>query len=228
MSTRADYGRLVIVAALCALTIACAPRVVRSTRFASQPVQQRLLALPRIWVAGFVANDNREVDLNPETVRLIRQALTMRSGASIVEAAPLTIDGQARFADAAFWRQRAEEHGFPLIVTGSLRLLLAPTKIEQRGKRTVYLARAGRVLDATVVIIDGPSGTVLSTQQLPRRMRYGDGRTASGLGLFFEMMEEGVHDWLTAISAAPAVLLETASPALAPIQATGTSALPSR
>ena len=198
-------GRLVIVATLCGLTIGCAPRVVRATRFASQPVQQRLLALPRIWVAGFVTNDNREVDLNPEAVRLIRQALTMGSGASIVEAEPVAIDSEARFTDGAFWRQRGEEHGFPLIVTGSLRLLLAPAKIEQRGKRTVYLTNAGRVLYATIVIIDGPSGNVLSTQRLPSRMRYGNGRTASGLGLFFEMMEDGVRDWLMAISAAPIV-----------------------
>ena len=42
-------------------------------RSVSQPVQQRLLTFPRIWVAGFVVDRNREVDLNTETVRLLRQ-----------------------------------------------------------------------------------------------------------------------------------------------------------
>ena len=126
-----------------------------------------------------------------------------RTGASVVTADPLAIDSDARFADARFWRQEAEERGFPLIVTGSVRLFLAPPKIEQRAKRTVYLANAGRVLDATLVIIDGPTGRVLSTQRLPRRMCYGPGRTVSGLALFFEMMDAGMQDWLGAISAAP-------------------------
>ena len=195
-------GRFIVVAVLCGSIVACGPRVIRESRFAPQAVQQRLLAFPRVWVAGFVVNSIRDVDLNSETVRLVRAALTMRTGASVVEGEPLTIDTDARFANARFWREHAEERGFPLIVTGTVRLLLAPPQIEQRGRRTIYLA-TGRVLDVTVMTIDGRTGKLLSTHRLPRRTRDDTRDVPSGLELFVEMMEAGMQDWLAAISDTP-------------------------
>ena len=93
-----------------------------------------------------------------------------------------------------------EELGEPLIVTGSVKLFLAPTRLEQRGRRTMYFPRAGRVLEATVVLIDGRSGEVVSTTKLPSRMRYGTDRVASGLSLYLQMMDQAMPDWLQAIT----------------------------
>ena len=198
-------NRRAIVVTLCASTLACAPSVHRSASlFPAQAVQQRLLSFPQVCIAGFVANDDRDVDLNLETVRLLRTALTRRTNVSIAKAEPLKIATDTRFADSAFWRHHAEEHGCPLIVTGSIHLLQAPAKIEQRGRRTVVLGNSGRALDSTVVVIDGATGRIVSSERIRRRMQYAPaGRSSgSGLGLFLQMMDDSMLDWLTAISAA--------------------------
>ena len=83
----------------------------------------------------------------------------------VVEAEPLVIETDDRLADQAYWRRLGEEHGQPLIVTGSLRWLFAPAKIEQRGRRTIYLAN-GRAVDATVIVIDGRSGKIVANRTL--------------------------------------------------------------
>ena len=141
-----------------------------------------------------------KVDLNVETVRLVRQDLRRVSRARVVEAEPLTLANQAVFDDAAYWRRQAEDRRAGLVVTGIVRLLLAPAQMVQRGRRTAYLGQSGRTLDATVVVIDGRSGAVVSRQTLPRRMRYASNDVASGLPMYFEMMEQSRSDWLRAIA----------------------------
>jgi hypothetical protein len=71
--------------------------------------------------------------------------------------------------------------------------------VVQRGRRIAYLGQSGRTLDATVVVIDGRSGAVVARQTLPRRMRYATSDVASGLPMYFEMMEQSRPDWLRAI-----------------------------
>jgi hypothetical protein len=163
-------------------------------------VQLNLSKLPRLWVAGFATGRNPEFDVSLETVRLLRTQLRSWSSAQVIEAEPLTIDTDKRLSDVAYWRRLGEEHGWPLIVTGSVRLLLAPPQIVQRGPRTIYLPRAGRVFEATVVVIDGRTGEIVSTDKLPSRMRYGVGRFSSGLTLFLQMMDQAMPDWLVAIA----------------------------
>lgn len=165
-----------------------------------QPYQLKLAKLPRVWVAGFATGKKPEFDLNLETVRLIRTQLRTWSSAQVIQAEPLTIDTEQRLSDVTYWRRLGEEHGRPLIVTGTVKLLLAPPQVVQRGIRTIYLPLAGRTLEATVVIIDGGSGQVLSTRKLPSRMRYGVGRFSSGLALYFQMMDQAMPDWFGAIT----------------------------
>jgi hypothetical protein len=141
-----------------------------------------------------------KVDLNVETVRLLRQDLRRVSRARVVEAEPLTLANQAVFDDAAYWRRQAEDRRAGLVVTGIVRLLLAPAQVVQRGRRIAYLGQSGRTLDATVVVIDGRSGAVVARQTLPRRMRYASNDVASGLPMYFEMMEQSRPDWLRAIA----------------------------
>jgi hypothetical protein len=182
--------------------------VSRSVRVAHAPpaeVQLKLANLSRVWVAGFVSarvpETGPEFDLNAETVRLLRVQLRKWSSAQVLEAEPLAIDTEQRLSDATYWRRQGDEHGWPLIVTGSVRLRLAPPKIEQLGRRTAYFPLAGRTLEATAVLIDGHSGKVLSTIKLPSRMQYGIGRSGSPFGLYLQMMNQAMPDWFTAITA---------------------------
>jgi hypothetical protein len=186
------------------LTAACASRTVRVPHAPPPEVQLKLANLSRVWVAGFVTartpESRPEFDLNTETVRLVRTQLRRWSSAQVIQVDPLFIETQQRLSDVQYWRGLGEEHGWPLIVTGSLKLLLAPPKIEQRGKRTMYFPLAGRVLEATVVLIDGHSGEVVSTNKLPNRMRYGLGRFSSPLSLYLQMMDQAMPDWFKAIT----------------------------
>ena len=193
--------RVILLAVMSAFVVACAPRVVRPSRSLPQEVQLNLLKLPRVWVAGFVTYGRPNFDINLETTREVRHRLRDWS-VSVVDAEPLVLDDESRLSDVPYWRRLGEEHGEPLIVTGSVRWLIAPAKIEQRGRRIMYLTN-GRALDATVVLIDGHSGEILSTRNLPRRMHYPAGSAPSGLGCLFDLLHLGSRDWLDAISAAP-------------------------
>jgi hypothetical protein len=193
-------SRIGLVLILSLFTAACGARVIHGLESVPAEYQLKLAKLRRVWVAGFATGKKPEFDLNLETVRLIRTQLRTWSSAQVIQAEPLTIDTEQRLSDVAYWQRLGEEHGRPLIVTGTVKLLLAPPQVVQRGIRTIYLPLAGRTLDATVVIIDGGSGQVLSTRKLPSRMRYGVGRLSSGLSLYFQMMDQAMPDWFGAIT----------------------------
>jgi len=182
---------------------ACSTHISRPRTAPPADVQLKLAALPRVWVAGFATDRKPEFDLNTETVRLLRTQLRTWSTAQVVEAEPLPIDSERRLSDVVYWQRLGEEHRQPLIITGSVKLHIAPARLVQRGIRTAYAYADGRVLDATVVVIDGRTGKVLSTDKLPSRMQYGVGRFSSALSLFLQMMDAGMGDWFGAISHVP-------------------------
>jgi hypothetical protein len=183
------------------LTADCGPRVHRVRASLPADVQMDMARVDDVWVAGFVTHAGKDkVDLNIETVRLLRQDLRRVARGRVVEAEPLTLASQEVFADSAYWRRQAEDRRARLVVTGIVRLLLAPAQVVQRGRRTAILGQSGRTLDATVIVIDGRSGAVVARQTLPRRMRYASNDVASGLPLYFDMMEQSRSDWLRAIA----------------------------
>lgn len=196
------------MARLCALAVAlasvgtlgCAPRLIRASHAVPLSLQGRISNISRIWVAGFVVNSNTGFDVNLETTRLLRTWIRERTSVPVVDAEALAIRSEQVFADAPYWRRLGEEHGSPLIVTGSVRLLLAPPQMVQRGLRTMYLHATGRILEATVVVIDGKTGEILSRTELPPRTRYGIGRGSSGLTLYVQLMDRAVDDWFRAIA----------------------------
>jgi hypothetical protein len=192
----------ILVGVVCVpLVSGCGPHLVKLPNAIPAAVQMQLGRVPRVWIAGFVSGSNVDhIDLNLETVRLLRQELRAVGSVSVLDAEPLTIPTEEVFADESYWRGLGEEHGSPLIVTGSVKLILAPPLVVQRGFRTVYLAKAGRVLEATIVTIDGRTGRVIKTTPLPGRVRYGVGRFPSGLSLFFELMLQSKADWFKAIA----------------------------
>jgi hypothetical protein len=162
----------------------------------------KLADLSRVWVAGFATDRHPEFDVNTETVRLLRSELRTWSSAQVLEVEPLAIDSEQRLADVPYWRRLGVEHGQPLIITGSVKLRVAPARVVHRGVRTMYAYATGRVLDSTVVLIDGRTGERLSTHALASRMRYGVGRFSSGLALYLAMMKGSMPDWLESITAA--------------------------
>lgn len=194
--------RLLLISLTAISTTACAQHVVRAQTAPPADVQLRLASLSRVWVAGFATEKNAEIDLNTETVRLLRSELRTWSSGPVIEVEPLAIDSERRLSDVPYWRRLGEEHGEPLIVTGSVTLRVAPARVEHRGVRTVYAYATGRVLDATVVVIDGRTGETLSTNALPSRIRYGVGRFSAALPLYLQMMRGGMKDWLDTITAA--------------------------
>ncbi len=199
---RAAVRAMAVALGCSAAASGCAPKVVHTAGSVSPAAQINLSKLPRVWVAGFVARGSNEIDLNAETVLLLRQHLRTVTSATVVDAEPLALSSERDFAEVARWRELGEEHGNPLIVTGSVSLLLAPPAVVQRGPRTTYIPTAGRTLAATVVLIDGRTGTVVRTEPLPARVRYGIGRFSSGPWLFFELMRRSLFDWMTAIARA--------------------------
>src|SRR5213592_1868083 len=62
-----------------------------------------------VWIAGFVTSANRDIDLNVETVRLLRNQLKSRTLLRVVDAEPMTIDGESMLQDEERWRSLAEE-----------------------------------------------------------------------------------------------------------------------
>jgi hypothetical protein len=193
--------RVLLVLLASMLPAACAPHVVRPTNAPPPALQLKLAVLPRVWVAGFATEKNSEVDLNTETVRLLRAELRTWSAAAVLEVEPVAIDSE-RLADVGYWRRMGDEHGHPLIVTGTVKLRVAPARVVHRGVRTMYAYATGRVLDSTVVVIDGRTGERLSEHALASRMRYGMGRFSSALVLYAAMMQGAMGDWLETITAA--------------------------
>jgi hypothetical protein len=193
--------RIVLVSVLSLSAGACATRVLNTPHSLPAEVQLNLSRLPRVWVAGFATEGKPEFDVNAETVRLLRAHLRTWTSAPVVEAEPVAVDGEQRLSDVGYWQRLGEEHGWPLIVTGSVKLLMAPPKIEQIGRRSIYFPKAGRILEATVILIDGHSGQVVSTRTLPSRTRYGSGGFSSALSLFLQMMDQSMPDWLMTIRA---------------------------
>lgn len=198
-------SRFVLLPIAALFAASCAGRVAPATHSLSPGLQLDLFDIRRVWVAGFVAHAHDDIDLSSETVRLLRQDLREWSRAQVVDAEPLMLDTQEQLHDSSYWRRLGEEYDAPLIVTGSLKLILAPPAIVERGRRTFYYARAGRVFEATAVLIDGSSGRILAERPLPSRMRYGSGNLASGLALYYEMMDQAMPDWLAAIGHASAL-----------------------
>lgn len=144
----------------------------------------------RIWVAGFVSGDNRQVDVNVETVRLLRTALRREGWLGVIDADPLVLKGDEAFSDDGYWRRLSDEHRAALIVTGSVMLTPAPPRVTHRGGPGMsYMVEPGLFLESRIILIDGLTGAVLVSQPLPRQVRYGTGRMASPLFLYLGMMD---------------------------------------
>jgi hypothetical protein len=185
---------LVLVVVGCATATTRVPPP-RATNIVASPTQ-------RIWVAGFLANTEGLFDVSEETVRRVRSALRREGAVGVIQADPVTIGNEAAFRDAAYWRTLGEEHGEPLIVTGTVRLRRAPPRVTPRGGRGgVYDIEPGFALEAEIVLIAGTTGRVFSAERLPRQVRYGSGRRASPSLMYAALIDSLMADVVRAVLA---------------------------
>ena len=167
----------------------------------SQPAAPTLDLSPfrRIWIAGFVASANPDIDVNGEAVRLLRRRLNPITPLRVVEAEPLTISDDAALSNATRWRNLAEEYGEPLIVTGSIRFVAArPVAAPSPSSRPTYRLRKGFVLEAAFFFIDGRTGEVIARQVFPKETLYGPDQRVSTLSLYFQLMDPVLAAFLRA------------------------------
>mgnify|MGYP003694182877 CR=1 FL=1 len=127
-------SRIGLVLILSLFTAACGARVIHVLESVPAEYQLKLAKLPRVSGRRVCHTGKKpEFDLNLETVRLIRTPtahLVVRTGD---QAEPLTIDTEQRLSDVAYWRRLGEEYGRPLIVTGTVRLLLGASASRATG-----------------------------------------------------------------------------------------------
>ncbi|MBP8274713.1 MAG: hypothetical protein KAY59_09795 [Acidobacteria bacterium] len=133
------------VAAIASLTLALAvtPACVSFYDIGIEtPIQAKLDTTPfqRVLVLGFLSGGMKDVDVNSETVRLLRSQLRTKSNLKVIDsdvvslvdvvdkmksnvAAKPTTEKDLQpyeeiFADVAYWKKLGEEYQNPLIVTG--------------------------------------------------------------------------------------------------------------
>lgn len=156
-----------------------------------------------ILVAGFIVGSNNEVDMNTETVRLLRGQLREKTTVQVIDADADTMnlfpsfegalslkrakDVEARdrvFAEAARWKLMGDEYQQPLILTGALYFTAYPR---------------GASLRQTLVFIDGRSGAVLHTERIDEHVKSHNNRLAP-LAWYFRLMDRVVPRVLRVVS----------------------------
>jgi hypothetical protein len=190
---------LPVVAAACALGAPTRGPV-------SEPTRSRAFVgtFDRLLIAGFltghVSDRGRDLDLNRETARLLRMALTSKASLNVIDAQPIHLPQtdsatmkpeDSVFNDAAFWKRLGEEYRQPLILTGTVAFRRAgpQTAEHQIGPRTVTVSRPRFRLDMHLVFISGRTGEVLESLSLgPVAMQASEGRT-SALAVYFGLMD---------------------------------------
>jgi hypothetical protein len=161
----------------------------------TRPTQQQTPAIDlspfrRIWIAGFNASSNRDIDVNAETVFLLRRRLNPLTRMRVVDAQPIAVRGESELADAARWRRLAEEYEDAIVVTGTVNLESAPpVPIASASSRASNILRKGFALETTFLFVDGRTGAVIARQTFPKEKLYGSDQRASTLSLYLELME---------------------------------------
>ena len=144
----------------------------------------------RVWIAGFVATHNRDVDVNGETVHLLRRRLNPLTRMRVVEASPVVVRDATELTSAAYWRKQAEEYEDAIVVTGIVNLIAAPSlPAASASSRAGSMLRKGVVLETAFLFIDGRTGELLARQNLRKDRLYGADQRASTLSLYLQLME---------------------------------------
>lgn len=161
-----NLALFVVVLACVGSLVGCAtlpPELVPVPRpIPAEPVEFR-----SIWVAGFVAPERRDFDVNAAVVEQVRTALRDRTTARVLGEAPLRLREEAQIFTSERYAPVVGEYS-PLVVTGTIRY-------DYPTRRPAY--RAGRradvhdtvSLDVRLVLIDGRTGDVIAVKTLPSK-----------------------------------------------------------
>jgi len=164
----------------------------------------------RVVVAGFVTSERDPIDTNAEMVRLLGSQLRTRSQLGVVAGEPAAIDRQ-QLDDAVYWRRFGEEHGAPLIVTGTasftsqFETLRLGTQIEMlraggEMRAPAVLDRTRFTLDGTVVFIDGGTGDRLYAHAFRENALYSNDEKVFALSAYFDLMDRMLPRLLRLVS----------------------------
>jgi hypothetical protein len=156
------------------------------------PAELDVSPFRRVLVTDFIAGGSADIDVNVETVRLLRSQLRARTSLKVIETdlpiAPLfgrdgcsvllrnekAVEACAEiFGQAALWRQLGNEYEQPLIISGTIFFSAYPHAAS---------------LAPTFVFIDGRSGEVLHSERLQERVSSPSSRRAA-LSWYFELMD---------------------------------------
>jgi hypothetical protein len=209
MSTRLTIAVLTLVVAL---GVGCQPYYDVEVR---TPIRATLdvSGFDRVLVAGFAAAGDDSVNLNEETVRLLRSQLRGRSRLQIAQADPVSIDA-SHLQDGAYWKRIGEEHPRALIITGSVSLArdLDMQEVKssplprrtasgfERGNGLASVDRQRFTLRAVLVFIDGSTGTTVMVRPFNLQSHYDAGQDVPPLSAYFDLMDRLVPPFLRIVS----------------------------
>jgi hypothetical protein len=165
---------------LAAPAAARAGDVARVTIAAPMPARLDMTGLRKILVTSFLVDKELVgVDVNKETVGLLRKTLSKKTNLVVLDVDPPPLPEQPLkdlLANSGFWRRLGETHGADLIISGKVSYESADrsgfvTQDEispvtgQRVRRTRYVEREGFTLNLSLFFLDGATGRLLYEDQ---------------------------------------------------------------
>ena len=224
MTARLRKTALSVSLALVAALVACSASYTEIP--IETPIQSKLDVTPfqRIFIAGFIAGANEDVDANMETVRLLRSQLRNKGIMRVIDADTLPLLEVAKPSgetpappipnQQAVAPVQEPDPGWPLIVTGAV--LFAPQQrsgfvqreqevYDSFGRRQVvpvrtYMERKGFVLRPTFIFIDGRTGETLHSETFREEILYNANQQTPALSSYFELMDRLLPVFLNTLS----------------------------
>jgi hypothetical protein len=177
---RRSRARRACAAALAFASLAVAApagaKTLRVTIAVPMPSRIDMTGLHRVLVTRMVVDkDLPEIDLNKETVSLLRRELRRKTDLQILDVEPPPLPEQP-FADllanSGYWRKLAEPHEADLVITGKVSFAVSDRSgyvtmdeisqvTGQRVRRTRFVDREGFTLNLDLVFLRGSTGTIL-------------------------------------------------------------------
>lgn len=166
----------VLVAGGCAWPERASAGVVRVTISAPMPARIDMSGIHKILVTRLLVDQELPgVDLNKETVALMRRGMRKKTRLDVLDAEPPPLPEQPLkdlLANSGFWRRLAETHGADMVISGKASFesqdrsgFVTQDEISpvtgQRVRRTRYVDREGFSLGLNLFFLDGATGRLL-------------------------------------------------------------------
>jgi hypothetical protein len=169
-----------LVAAGCAWPGGASAGVVRVTISAPMPARINMERIHKILVTRFIVDQELSgVDLNKETVSLVRRSMRKKTRLEILDIEPPPLPEQPLkelLANSGFWRRLAETHGADMLIAGKVSFesqdrsgFVTQDEISpvtgQRVRRSRFVDREGFSLGLNLFFMDGVTGRLLYEDQ---------------------------------------------------------------